>query len=219
VLVKEIKKELKLKSSKKRAESSKWFFKTEKGQYGEGDIFIGITVPEIRKIAEKYKSINLIDIEELLKSKIHEERLIALLILVKKFEQSDNKEKEEIYKFYLKNTRTINNWDLVDLSAHRIIGAYLLKEENRKILYKLTKSKNLWEKRIAIISTLCFIKHKQFDDILKISEILLDDRHDLIHKAVGWSLREVGKKDLKAEEKFLRKHYKKNAENNAKIRN
>lgn len=148
------------------------------------------------------------DIQELLNSEVHEKRLIALLILIKKYKKSDSEGKKEIFNFYLKNTKNIKNWDLVDLSCRDIIGNFLL-DKNRDLLCKLAKSKNLWEKRIAIISTSEFIRNNQFEDTLKISEILLDDKHDLIHKAVGWMLREVGKKNLKAEEDFLKKHYKK----------
>lgn len=181
------------------------FFKTGPGQYGEGDIFLGISVPESRKIAKKYENLSLKDTEKLLNSKIHEERLVALLLLVQKFKK--NQEKKQIFGFYLKHSRKINNWDLVDLSAPKILGAYLL-DRNKSILYKLSKSKNLWEKRIGIISTHTFIKNNQYKDTLKISEILLNDEHDLIHKAVGWMLREVGKKDLKTLETFLKKYYK-----------
>lgn len=183
------------------------FFKTGPGEYGEGDIFYGLSVPESRKIAIKYQDLPLKDVESLLNSKIHEERLIAILLLVKKFNSRDEKIKKEIYNFYLKNTKKINNWDLVDLSAHKIVGAFLL-DKNRKILYSLVKSENLWEKRISIISTYAFIRQNQFKDTLKISEILLQDTHDLIHKAVGWMLREVGKKDILVLKKFLKKHYK-----------
>jgi len=184
------------------------FFKTNKGQYGEGDVFLGIVVPEQRKLVKKYFSeFSLKDVQDLLNSKIHEERLIALLILVKKYEKCENQRKE-IFEFYLKNTENINNWDLVDLSAPNIVGKYLL-DKDKKLLYGLANSSNLWEKRISIISSFSFIRNKQFKDTLKISEILLNDKHDLIHKAAGWMLREVGKRDLKAEEDFLKKHYKK----------
>ena len=181
------------------------FFKTGKGEYGEGDVFLGIKVPELRKITKKYFYLPLKDTQTLLNSKIHEYRLVALFILVDKYSKSDNK--TEIVNLYLKNTKKVNNWDLVDLSAHYILGDYLL-NKNRSVLYTLAKSKNLWEKRISIISTYAFIKNNQFDDTLKISEILLNDNHDLIHKAVGWMLREVGKKNQAVEEKFLKKHYK-----------
>jgi len=184
------------------------FFKTGKGEYGGGDIFLGITVPESRKIAIKYKNLSLEEVEQLLKSKIHEERLIALLILVHNY-QNHKEKRSVIYNFYLKsaNNNYINNWDLVDLSSHQILGHYLL-DKDRSILYKLAKSSNIWEKRISIISTFQFIKNNQFFDTIKISEILLNDKHDLIHKAVGWMLREIGKKDESVLIKFLNKHYK-----------
>jgi 3-methyladenine DNA glycosylase AlkD len=182
------------------------FFKTGKGEYAEGDIFIGLTVPNTRKIAIKYKDLPLKTVEELMKSKIHEERLCALLILVHIFKTNPEK-REEIYNFYLKNTKYINNWDLVDLSAPNIPGNYLF-DKDKSILYKLVKSQNLWERRISILSTFAFIKNNEFTDSLKLAEILLHDKHDLIHKAVGWMLREIGKRDLKVLETFLQKHYK-----------
>lgn len=184
------------------------FFKCGKGEYGAGDIFWGIMVPKQREVVKKYYAQAVIeDIQRLIQSPIHEQRLVGLLMLVEKFAKADEKTKGEIYKFYLKNTKKVNNWDLVDLTAPKIVGAYLL-DKDRKILYKLAKSKNLWEKRIAILATATFIYHKQFQDTLKIAEILLRDKHDLIHKAVGWMLREIGKRDQKTEEKFLQKHYK-----------
>jgi 3-methyladenine DNA glycosylase AlkD len=205
----DLKKDLLSYSTKKRAESNAWFFKTGKGQYGEGDQFLGVTVPHARKVAKKYKELSLKDINTLLQSVWHEERLLSLFILVHQFQKADEKTQRELYQFYLKNTKHINNWDLVDSSAHKIVGAYLLdKPPIRKILYTLAKSKDLWEKRIAIIATAMFINNNQFNDTLKIAEILLHDKHDLIHKAVGWMLREVGKKDQPTEETFLKKHYK-----------
>jgi 3-methyladenine DNA glycosylase AlkD len=187
----------------KQAQNLSWFFKTGKGQYGEGDVFLGIKVPEQRKLVNKYyKEITFPEVQKLLNDKIHEYRLVGLLILVAQYEKADPKAKEAILKFYLRNTKNINNWDLVDLSAYKIVGNYLL-DKDRKILYTLAKSKNLWEKRIGIISTFAFIRVNQFQDTLKIAEILLPDKHDLIHKAVGWMLREVGKRDQKTEEEFL----------------
>ncbi|MFC1656620.1 DNA alkylation repair protein [Patescibacteria group bacterium] len=184
------------------------FFKTAKGEYGEGDIFLGIKVPIQRKIVARYwKYINLDDTKDLLNSKIHEYRLIALLILVRKYSKGDTAEKQKIYKIYLNNRKYINNWDLVDLSAPNIVGEYLLRND-RKVLYKLAKSKSLWDRRIAILSTFALIRNNDFTDSLKISKILLNDSHDLIHKAVGWMLREIGKRDQKLEESFLIKYYK-----------
>jgi len=204
----QLKKELKSKENSQKAKLLRGFFKTGKGEYAEGDVFLGVMVPKTRETAIKFYDLPLEDVEELLHSKIHEERLCALLLLVHNFKKGDEETKKEIYEFYLRNTEYINNWDLVDLSCHKIIGAWLA-DKDRRILYKLAKSKHLWEKRIAIISTAYFIAQKDFEDTLKISEILMNDKHDLIHKAVGWMLREVGKKDFDAENRFLQRHYKK----------
>ncbi|MCD4705324.1 DNA alkylation repair protein [bacterium] len=210
-----IKNDLKKVSSKKDAQILQRFFKIKKGEYGEGDVFLGIRIPKQREIVKKYLDLDLKSLEILLKINIHEYRLTALLILVKKFElatkNNDQKLRTEFFKFYLKNTKYINNWDLVDLTAPKIIGAYLFKNQaEKKILIKLAKSKNLWERRIAIITTFHFIYQGKYRETLKISRILLNDEHDLIHKAVGWMLREVGKKiDQKIEEQFLQKYYQK----------
>lgn len=190
-----------------RAVHSQRFFKTGKGQYGEGDLFLGLTVPQQRIIAKKYKSIPLDELQTVIESEYHEHRLTTLMILVDKFKSTkDEKLRKEIIDFYLKNTKHINNWDLVDTSA-RILGEYLL-DKNRSTLYELAKSENLWQQRISIIATSYFIDHYQFEDTLKISELLLNNNHDLIHKAVGWMLREVGKKELNAEIVFLDKYHK-----------
>ena len=186
-----------------KAKTYQRFFKTGKGEYGEGDIFLGITVPQQRLVAKKYPNLTLEEIQELLKSKIHEERVVALMILKHKYQKDSNK--KEIVDFYLNNTQNINNWDLVDGSAPYILGNYLL-DKDRKILYDLALSNDLWEKRISILATLEFIKNDSFEDTLKISEILLKDEHDLIHKAVGWMLRELGNKNQGLEEDFLKKH-------------
>lgn len=196
------------------------FFKTGKGDYGEGDVFIGLSVPQSRLIARKYTALSFSDIQKLLVSKIHEERLIALLILVDKFEKTrslvmpipttpdeESNIRTEIYDFYLASTKYINNWDLVDLSADKIVGAYLL-DKPRVILRSLARSKNLWERRIAMVATYNFIKANQFADTLEIAQLLLTDSHDLIQKSVGWMLREVGKRDQSLLEKFLKKNYK-----------
>jgi 3-methyladenine DNA glycosylase AlkD len=183
------------------------FFKTGKGEYGEGDVFLGISVPETRKIAQKHKAASFEDIAKLLDSRIHEHRLAALLLLVEKYSSADEKGKKEIVGFYLKNTKKINNWDLVDLSSHKILGDYLFSRD-KSVLYKLARSSNLWEKRIAIISTFAFINRGKFSDSFKIAEMLMTDKHDLIHKAIGWMLREIGKRDQNREEKFLMKHCK-----------
>lgn len=186
---------------------SQRFFKTGKGEYGEGDEFLGLRVPQLRKHVKQYGELSLIEITKLLKSVYHEERLCALLLLVQKYERSKH-EKSVIYKLYLNNTKYINSWDLVDCSAYKIIGVYL-EDKNRSPLYKLARSKDMWERRIAIISTLHFIKNRQFDDTLEISTKLLKDKEELIHKAVGWMLREVGNKAPKVERMFLQKHYRK----------
>jgi len=206
----EIIKELEKAANPKQAEILQRLFKTGKGEYGEGDVFLGIKVPIQRQIAGKYE-LSLNEISKLLNSKIHEHRLVSLFILINKFKKAGDKEKQKIFDFYLRNTRNINNWDLVDLSAPNIIGNWLLdkNKENKKILYKLAKSNNIWEKRIAMLACYSFIRNNDFDDCLKISKILLSDSHDLIHKAVGWMLREIGKRDLKVEESFLKLHYKK----------
>ena len=203
-MLSQLKNDLKNQANPEKAKIYQNFFKTGPGQYGEGDTFLGLTVPNTRKIAIKYSSLKLKDIEILLNSRSHEERLAALLILVQQFKNNQ----KEIYNFYLKNSKKVNNWDLVDLTADKIVGPYLI-NKSKNILYKLAKSKNLWQRRIAIISTFHFIKNNQFEDTLKISELLLDDKHDLIHKAVGWMLRELGKKDQKTLELFLKKHHKK----------
>jgi|ERR1035437_1350526 3-methyladenine DNA glycosylase AlkD len=204
----EIKKEIKKNANPQKAELLQRFFKTGPGQYGEGDIFLGIMVPVQRSIAKKYKELSLKNIKELLNSDKHEERLIALLILVEQYKKGDEQKKEDIFTFYHLNRKRINNWDLVDLTAHIISGSYLI-DKDKIILYKLAESKNIWDRRIAVISTFHFIKNNVFNDALGIAEILLNDKHDLIHKAVGWMLREIGNRDMNTEEKFLEKHYKK----------
>lgn len=200
------KKELHSHIRRGKAEVLSRFFKTGKGQYGEGDVFLGVMVPETRKTAKAFKGIVFSEIKKLLDSKYHEERLLGVLILVEKFMIGTETEKEKIYKFYLRNIRQINNWDLVDLSAPKIVGGYLNKKD-KKILVKFANSRNLWERRISILSTLHFINKNNYSETLKIAEILLGDKHDLIHKAVGWMLREVGKKSLSAEEDFLAKNH------------
>ena len=190
-----------------RAKHSQRFFKTGPGEYGEGDQFIGITMPNLRKVTKQHLSLPLKEVETLLHSKIHEHRMAALVIWTYQYEKADQKTREQIYKAYLNNTKYINNWDLVDVTTPRIVGQHLFNRD-RKILYTLANSNNLWEKRISILATFWFISKNQFDDTLKIAKILLDDPHDLIHKAVGWALREVGKRDQIVEEQFLKKHYK-----------
>lgn len=205
-----LKKDIRSKASKSKAIFAQRFFKTGKGEYAEGDVFLGLTVPEIRTIVQKYYQISLSDSERLLKSPIHEERMAALLIFIEKFKKGDDKLKKQIFELYCSNTKYINNWDLIDLSAEKIIGSYLWQQPVvlRKLLYRFSKSSDLWQKRISIMSTYYFIKNNFFDDTLKIAAVLLNDKHDLIHKAVGWMLREVGKRDLAEEEAFLKKCYK-----------
>ncbi len=194
--------------SYERSIHSQRFFKTGPGQYGEGDVFIGGTVPEQRVIAQKYSMLSLSEVEKLLNSKIHEHRFTGLIILVHNYEKSkDDKSRLDIYNFYLSHVKSINNWDLVDVTAPNIVGNYLVdNKKKRDVLYKLVTSSNIWERRIAIISTLSLIRNKEFDDTLALSEILLSDKHDLMHKATGWMLREVGKRDEKVLRKFLDKH-------------
>ncbi|MDR3219975.1 MAG: DNA alkylation repair protein [Dysgonamonadaceae bacterium] len=184
------------------------FFKTGKGEYAEGDVMLGIVVPNIRDIVKKSPDLPFAEIQVLLDSAYHEARLAGLLLLVKQFKKAEPEAKKAIFDFYLKNARKANNWDLVDVTCRDVIGAYLLEKEDRGILYRLAESDNLWEQRIAIVATWTFIKHKQFDDTLAIAEKLLSHKHDLIHKAVGWMLREVGKKDREPLVGFLEKHHK-----------
>ena len=189
------------------AEHSQRFFKTGKGEYGEGDIFLGIRVPLLRRLVKKYGGISIAEVRKLLHSKFHEERLLAVLMLVQLFKSGDESVQKQVYDLYLENTEFINNWDIVDISASNIVGAHLY-EKDKAPLYDLVQSKNLWERRIAIIATFYFIRQNEFDDTLKLAEILLNDKEDLIHKAVGWMLREVGKREIEFEEEFLQEHYK-----------
>ena len=204
----DVKKDLRNLANFEKANLLQRFFKTGKGDYGEGDIFLGVMVPNTRKIAQKYTYLNLKEINTLLNSKIHEERLCALLIMVEQYFKLDELNKKKLFNFYIKNAKQINNWDLVDLSAPKIVGGYLL-DKPRSILYKFSKSKNLWERRISILSTFVFIKAGDYSDSFRLAKILMKDKHDLIHKAVGWMLREIGKKSMKDEIQFLNKHYKK----------
>ncbi len=205
-MLNKLKLEIKKSANKKRAIALQRYFKTREGEYGFGDVFIGLTVPRSREIAIKYKGLDFIDIATLLRSQIHEERLIALLILVHQFKTQEMLQRR-IYEFYLKNTKYINNWDLVDLSSAKIVGAYLI-DKPKDILLKLSNSRNIWEKRIAVIATFNFINNKMFDDAFIIAQNLIEDENDLIQKAVGWMLREIGKRDLRKEEAFLKKYYK-----------
>jgi 3-methyladenine DNA glycosylase AlkD len=194
-------------ANKEKAEVLRGFFKTGPGQYGEGDLFLGVAVPNIRKVAKECRAASLGEVTKLLPSAWHEERLLALLMLVERFAAGNDDLKTKIYRLYLKNTKYINNWDFVDLTAPNIVGVHLA-DKSRKQLYTFARSKNLWQRRIAILATFAFIRRNDFADTLGISEILLADKHDLLHKAVGWMLREVGKRSLSTEEKFLNQHYK-----------
>lgn len=198
---------LKFKGNTKKAKLLSGFFKTGKGEYGEGDIFLGINMPEIREVAKQFKDLDFVEIENLLKSKYHEIRMTALLILVYKVSgfRVDDKLREKVFKFYLKNSEYVNNWDLVDVTCTHTIGEYLVNRD-KEILYKLAKSKNLWEKRIAIVSTASFIRLGNISETFLICEILMHDEHDLIHKACGWMLREAFKKDADQVRKFLEQH-------------
>ncbi len=204
--VQEIRNRLRMLADKGKAKVLQGFFKTGPGQYGEGDIFHGVTVPQLRKLARECQGTSIADAVRLLRSEIHEERLLALLLLVSRYAEGDDSAKKKIHAFYCENTRYINNWDLVDLSAPHIVGKHLA-DKSRKPLYDFARSRDLWKRRISIVSTFTFIRRNDFADTLNISGMLLDDRHDLIHKAVGWMLREVGKRSLAAEEAFLKRHY------------
>lgn len=206
-VVTEIKKEFKKFSNQERAELLQRYFKTGKGEYGEGDIFLGLRVSDTRKIAKKYNTISIGEAAEFLPSQYHEERLFALLVLINIFQRGNEEDRKKIFDLYLQNTNYINNWDLVDVSAGKIVGACLFNHD-RAPISKLAKSRNLWERRISIMATSYFIKHNSFDDTFNITEILLHDKDDLIHKAVGWMLREIGKRELEIEEEFLKKYYK-----------
>jgi len=193
-------------SDETRARTLRRFFKTGPGEYGEGDRFIGVRVPAIRGVAGKFRDMSLSDTVTLLQSEIHEERFLALTILKDKYVTGTPEERAKLYKIYLENAQYVNSWDLVDTSAGHIVGAYL-NDRSRKPLYELARSESLWERRIAIIATFHFIKNGQFDETLKVAEMLVADAEDLIHKAVGWMLREVGKRNRSAEEAFLKKHH------------
>jgi 3-methyladenine DNA glycosylase AlkD len=205
----EIKNDIKNAGDPKKAVFLQRFFKTGKGEYAEGDIFLGLTVPQSRAIAKKNKDLPLSHVEQLLKSEYHEERLIALFLLVHAFKKGNNEQKKEIYDFYLRDIKYINNWDLVDSSAPYVVGEYLYSSSDLSPIIKLAKSKNLWERRIAIMATFAHIMHGTGEEALLIAEMLLHDSEDLIHKAVGWMLREVGKRvSMEMEEAFLKKYYK-----------
>ena len=201
----EIQRKLRKLANKEKAKILQGFFKTGPGQYGEGDVFRGITVPVLRKLVKKYPGLPLVDAEKLLHAGHHEDRLLGLLFLAAGFEKGGAEVRQRIYRLYLDNTGCINNWDLVDVSAPHVVGAHLF-DKNRAPLRRLARSAVLWERRIAIVSTFYFIRRNQFDDTLAIAGMLLDDKHDLMHKAAGWMLREVGKRDVTVLRAFLDRH-------------
>ncbi|MEK6959237.1 MAG: DNA alkylation repair protein [archaeon] len=212
--MKEIISDLKKVSSKKQAKVLKSFFKTGEGHYGEGDVFLGCYVPDVRVVAKShFAKAALSDIHNLLDINLHEVRLCALLMLIQKYQISVSlDEKKEFCDFYLSHTKAVNNWDLVDLSAEKIVGQYFFETNTVCNNHKLTKfasSNYIWDRRIAVLATFAFIKNNSFDETFRLAKMLLDDKHDLMHKCVGWMLREVGKRDQAAEEEFLRAHYKK----------
>jgi 3-methyladenine DNA glycosylase AlkD len=208
MLFNDLQKEIKLRADPIWAKKAAGYFKTGPGEYAEGDVFIGISNPKMRKLSKKYSKIQIDEIKYLINSLIHEERLLGLLIMIEQFDKADFKVKEKLYKIYISNFKKINNWDLVDLSAPNIVGKYLF-DKDRAILQALARNKSLWARRIAIIATQHFIRNNQFDDTINLATILLNDKEDLIHKAVGWMLREVGKRDLLILEKFLTQNYSK----------
>jgi 3-methyladenine DNA glycosylase AlkD len=202
----ELKRELAALADSERAGNLAWFFKTGKGQYGEGDRFIGISVPVLRRTARRYRHLPLGEIAKLLASRIHEHRFTALEILVAQYEGGDASSKQSIFDFYLRNTHNVNNWDLVDTSAPYIVGEHL-RSRPRDALYMLARSRNIWRRRIAIVATMPFIRTGELDDTFAIAALLLNDKQDLIHKAVGWMLREAGKQSTGRLLKFLRQNY------------
>jgi 3-methyladenine DNA glycosylase AlkD len=188
-----------------RAEKQEWFFKAGPGGYGEGDRFHGVRVPDIRRLAAACRDLHLRELNELLASPFHEERLLALFVLVRRYEKGDDATRQTIFDTYITNLDRVNNWDLVDASAPRIVGAHLMRRD-RGLLYRLAESEVLWERRVAMIATFAFIADGDFEDALAIGELLLNDSEDLIHKAAGWMLREVGKRDVASLEAFLERH-------------
>ena len=206
MIAKEVINALKTLATEDRRKTNEWFFKTNKGQYGYGDIFLGVRVPDIRDVAKRFsQTITLIELTELIQNPIHEVRLCALIILVNKY---NKEEPDRIYKYYLKHLNSVNNWDLVDTSAPHIIGDYLYNNpEKSEILLEFSRSENLWIRRISIVSTFPFIKNSEFNKTLEIANLLLNDDHDLIHKAVGWMLREIYKRDEILIKQFLRQNY------------
>lgn len=206
-IVQEITDILKVKGNPDKAKHLARFFKTGKGQYGEGDLFLGITVPEQRAIAQKYQHTEFEALSELIESPYHEVRLTALLIVVYKFEKAKSPDLQaQCVDFYLRHTRYINNWDLVDLTCYKLLGVWL-EDKDRSLLHSWAANGDLWKQRIAIVACMHFIRRKDFSDFLRIADLLLQHQHDLIHKAIGWLLREVGKKDKEILTTFLSTRY------------
>jgi 3-methyladenine DNA glycosylase AlkD len=201
-----LKRELRAAGSPEGAAGAARYFKTGKGEYGEGDVFLGLNAPVLRAIAKRYRTLGLLELEKLLATREHEIRAAALLILVAQYERGEQALRKEILELYLRNTRYINNWDLVDCSCREIVGGQL-KSGSRRLLTRLAKSDSLWERRIAMVSTMALVWEGEFDDALRAAETLLDDRHDLIHKAIGWVLRVVGDEDRVTLLRFLKKNY------------
>ena len=203
-----LRRDIKAAADPKRAKANRRYFRTAKGEYGEGDLFIGLTVPECRRIAGTYRDLELENVEKLLHSRFHEERLVAFLILVDKFERAsgDGKEQKKIFEFYMEHADSANNWDLVYLTAPKIVGVHLL-DKPTKLLDGLARSKDLWRRRIGICATYAFIKDDKLGETFRVADLLLDDEHDLIHKATGWMLREAGKRDKKALVAWLKPRY------------
>jgi 3-methyladenine DNA glycosylase AlkD len=208
-ITKQIKEDLAIFTNINNIQTYKRFFKTKAGEYAHKDIFLGIKVPDIRKIVKKYfLDLCFSHINEFLHSPYHEYRMFALLVLTYQYKSKKLNKKEEIFNFYIQNISWVNNWDLIDVTSPHIIGNYLIKKD-KSILYEFARSNNLWKKRVAIISTFAFINNENYQDTIKIADILLKDEHDLIHKAVGWAIRNVGKKDENTMIEFLNQRYKK----------
>ena len=193
-------------ASPENAKSLSWFFKTGPGEYGAGDVFMGVNMPHIRRTVRGCRDLSLPGVVRLLKSKVHEERMLGALLLVERFNRGDTRQQRAVYRLYIDHLDRINNWDLVDLSAPHIVGGHLF-ERSRRPLYRLACSRDLWRRRVAILSTFYFIRRDDFDDTMAIADLLLHDHHDLIHKAVGWMLREMGKRDQAVAEQFLLPRY------------
>jgi len=200
-----VRREMRKVATARRAKANSWFFKTGPGEYGEGDRFLGVTLPDMRAVARHHRDLPHQDAIRLLRSPWHEERLLALIILVGQYARGSERERHAIHRLYLRNLKYVNNWDLVDSSAGQIVGAHL-RPNDRRILRTLARSQSLWDRRIAMIATSHYIRQNDFTDALAIAALLLHDEHDLIHKAVGWMLREIGKRDRTAEERFLGRH-------------